>query len=531
MAGRRNALFLLVCVVLISVVTISAHAQEKKPNILVIMSDDVGITNISAYSMGLAGYQTPNIDRLAKQGTMFTDYYAQQSCTAGRSAFITGQHPLRTGLTKVGLPGADLGIQAQDPTLAELLKPLGYMTGQFGKNHLGDRNEFLPTVHGFDEFYGNLYHLNAEEEPEHPDYPKAPGFHERFGPRGVLKCVATETVSTEVDPRFGPLGKQRCEDTGPLTRKRMETEDERFLDGAMNMIKRAHQANKPFFVWLNTSRMHFYTHLKPESQGVTGLGIYADGMVEHDGHVGQLLDLLDELDITDNTIVLYTVDNGPHYNEWPDGGLSPFRGEKNTNWEGGYRVPALVRWPGKLPADKVSNAIMSMTDWVPTLMAAVGEPNIKEKLKQGHEAADKTFKVHLDGYNFLPYLTGKEKQGPRKEFFYVNDDGQLVGLRYNQWKLVFAEQRTRTWRVWSEPFVQLRIPKIFNLRSDPFERADTDANNYDTWWIRHAFLLVPAQSFVGKFLGTFREFPQRQKPAKFNLDDVMKILQEAGGNN
>lgn len=509
----------------------SAVRAADKPNILLIMSDDVGITNLSVHSRGLVGYQTPNIDRIANEGMLFTDYYGEQSCTAGRSAFITGQSPLRTGLTKVGLPGSPLGLQPEDPTLAELLKPMGYMTGQFGKNHLGDRNKFLPTVHGFDEFYGNLYHLNAEEEPENEDYPKDPAFHAKFGPRGVLDCVATTKESKIDDPRFGPMGKQECTDTGPLTKKRMETADEEFLERTVDFIKRAHKADKPFLAWINTSRMHFYTHLKPESKGKTGLGIYADGMVEHDGHVGELLDLLDELKIADNTIVIYTSDNGPHYNEWPDGGISPFRGEKNTNWEGGYRVPGMVRWPARVKAGSVSNEIVSHLDWVPTLMAAVGEADINAKLKRGHKANSKKYMVHLDGYNLLPSLTGKEKKSPRKEMFYFSDDGELVGLRYNQWKLVFNEQRTRTFRVWSEPFVPLRIPKIFNLRSDPFERADTDSNNYDTWWIRHAFLLAPAQQYVGNFLTTFKDFPPRQTPAKFNLDDVMKTLTESSRNN
>ena len=504
---------------------LQAFAAADKPNILVIMSDDVGVTNVSAYSRGLVGYQTPNIDRIANEGVLFTDYYAEQSCTAGRSAFITGQNPVRTGLTKVGLPGAELGIQPEDPVLAELLKNHGYATGQFGKNHLGDRNKYLPTVHGFDEFFGNLYHLNAEEEPEHPDYPKDPKFRGTFGPRGVLDCVATDKESTVNDPRFGPMGKQECTDTGPLTKKRMQTADEQFLDRAIQFIEKNHKANKPWFAWLNTSRMHFYTHLKPESDGKTGLGIYADGMVEHDGHVGRVLDLLDSLKIADNTIVIYTTDNGPHYNEWPDGGISPFRGEKNTNWEGGYRVPAMVRWPGKIKPGTVSNQIMSHQDWVPTLMAAVGEPDIKEKLLKGHKADDKQFKVHLDGYDFLPHLTGQSAEGPRRDFLYFNDTGELVALRYEQWKMVFAEQRKHYFDVWAEPFVTLRIPKIFNLRSDPFERADTDSNNYRTWWIRHAFLLVPGQAFVGEAISTFKDFPPRQKPAKFNLDDVMQKMQ------
>ncbi len=508
----------------------SAAAATDKPNILVIMSDDVGITNLSAYSRGLVGYQTPNIDRIANEGVLFTDYYGEQSCTAGRSAFITGQSPLRTGLTKVGLPGAPLGLQPEDPTLAELLKPMGYMTGQFGKNHLGDLNKFLPTVHGFDEFFGNLYHLNAEEEPENPDYPRNPEFLARFGPRGVLDCVATTKESEINDPRFGPMGKQECTDTGPLTKKRMETVDEEFLNRTVDFIKRAHKADKPFLAWINTSRMHFYTHLKPESKGKTGLGIYADGMVEHDGHVGELLDLLDKLKIVDNTIVIYTSDNGPHYNEWPDGGISPFRGEKNTNWEGAYRVPGMVRWPAMFKAGTVSNDIVSHLDWVPTLLAAAGETDINAKLKKGYQAANREYKVHLDGYNLLPLLSGNEKKSPRREFFYFTDDGILAGLRYDQWKVVFNEQRARTFRVWSEPFVSLRLPKFFNLRTDPFERADTDSNNYDTWWIRHAFLAAPAQAYVGEFLATFKEYPPRQTPAKFNLDDVMKTLTESSGN-
>ncbi len=503
-----------------------------KPNILVIMSDDVGITNVGAYSMGMAGYQTPNLDRIANEGVLFTDYYGEQSCTAGRSAFITGQSPIRTGLTKVGLPGAPLGLQPEDPTLAEILKPLGYATGQFGKNHLGDRNKFLPTVHGFDEFYGNLYHLNAEEEPEHPDYPKNPAFRAEFGPRGVLDCVASDKASEVNDPRFGPMGKQECTDTGPLTKKRMETADEEFLDRTVKFIKKNHEAGRPWFAWFSSSRMHFYTHLKPESQGKTGLGIYADGMVEHDGHVGQLLDLLDELNIADNTIVIYTTDNGPHYNEWPDGGLSPFRGEKNTNWEGGYRVPAMVRWPTKIPGGKVVNEVTSHLDWFPTLAAAAGLPEIKEQLKKGSKHGANKFKVYLDGYNILPNLRAKsaaETQWPRQEFFYWNDGGQLVGLRYAQWKLVFMEQLSKGFAVWRDPFVSLRVPKIFNLRTDPFERGDTDANNWETWMFRHAFLFVPAKTYVGEYIATFKEFPLRQKPAKFNLDDVMATMKTATG--
>ena len=509
----------------------STGSGQSKPNILMIMSDDVGITNLSAYSRGMAGYRTPNIDRIANEGVLFTDYYAEQSCTAGRSAFITGQSPIRTGLTKVGFPGSSIGLQKEDPTLAEMLQPLGYTSGQFGKNHLGDRNEFLPTVHGFDEFFGNLYHLNAEEEPENPDYPKDPAFKKEFGPRGVLDCKATDKEDPTEEPRFGKVGKQTIKDTGPLTKKRMETADEEFVGRAMDFIKRNTEAGKPWFTWVATSRMHFYTHLKKESEGVTGLGIFADGMVEHDGHVGQILDLLDKLGIADNTIVLYTADNGPHYNEWPDGGLSPFRGEKNTNWEGGYRVPMLVRWPGKIKPGTVINDTTSALDWAPTLMAAAGAPDIKEKLKAGTTLGDKEFKVYLDGYNILPNLTGeagKDAEWPRREFFYWNDGGQLVSLRYDDWKLVFMEQREKTFRVWSEPFIPLRLPKIFNLRTDPFERADTDANNYDTWWIRRIFALVPAQTFVGEYIATFKEFPLRQKPAKFNVEDALKTLKTAG---
>ncbi len=509
----------------------TAAYAASKPNILVIMSDDVGITNLSAYSRGMAGYKTPNIDRIANEGALLTDYYAEQSCTAGRSAFITGQHPVRTGLTKVGFPGSPLGLQKEDPTLAELLKNHGYATGQFGKNHLGDRNDYLPTVHGFDEFYGNLYHLNAEEEPENPDYPKDPNFYKTKGPRGVLDCLASDVDDPTIDPRFGKVGKQICKDTGALTKKRMETADEEFLDRTMKFIKKNEEAGKPWFAWLATSRMHFYTHLKKESEGVTGLGIFADGMVEHDGHVGQILDLLNELNIDDNTIIIYTADNGPHYNEWPDGGISPFRGEKNTNWEGGYRVPLLVKWPAQIPAGTISNEIVSSQDWVPTLMAAVGEADITEKLAKGHTADGKEFKVHLDGFNVLPHLAGKAEKSPREEFFYFSDDGQLVGVRHNNWKLVFAEQRAKGFRVWSEPFISLRIPKPFNLRTDPFERADTDANNYDRWWIeRSAFSVTAIQEIVGNFMDTFKEFPPRQKPAKFNVDDVMKNLYKTGAN-
>ncbi|MCG9565269.1 MULTISPECIES: arylsulfatase [Vibrio] len=484
----------------------------EKPNILVIWGDDIGQSNVSAYTFGLMGYQTPNIDSIAKEGMMFTDYYAEQSCTAGRSTFITGQSVLRTGLSKVGLPGADIGLQAEDATIAELLKPMGYMTGQFGKNHLGDKDEFLPTAHGFDEFFGNLYHLNAEEEPENEDYPKDPEFRKKFGPRGVIKSFADGKI----------------EDTGPLTRKRMETVDEETLDAALDFMDRAVKADKPFFVWWNATRMHFRTHVQPDSKGVTGISNYADGMVEHDRHVGQLLKQVDDLGIKDNTIVFYSTDNGPHMNSWPDAGTTPFRGEKNTNWEGAYRVPAMVRWPGKIEPGTVSNEIMHHMDWMPTFLAAAGDDQIKEKLLKGHTAGDKTFKLHLDGYNFLPYLTGEEEKGRRHEIFYFTDDGDLAALRYNQWKAVFMEQRaTGTMQIWAEPFVTLRLPKLFNLRMDPYENADITSNTYYDWLLDHAYMFVPAQAYVGKFLETFAEYPPRQKAASFSLDQVMEKLQES----
>jgi arylsulfatase A-like enzyme len=489
------------------------HAEDgARPNILVIWGDDIGWFNLSAYNRGMMGYKTPNIDGIANQGMLFTDAYGQQSCTAGRSAFITGQSPFRTGLLKVGLPGATEGLSGKDPTLAELLKPLGYATGQFGKNHLGDLDEFLPTNHGFDEFFGNLYHLNAQEEPENPDYFKNPDLQKMFGPRGVIHSYAGGKI----------------EDTGPLTRKRMETIDGEFLTSAEGFIDRAHQANKPFFVWFNTTRMHIWTHLKAESEGKTGLGIYADGLVEHDDQVGQLMKKLDDLGITKNTIVIYSTDNGAELMSWPDGGMTPFRGEKNTNWEGGFRVPMLIRWPGHIEPGQVSNAMISQEDWLPTLMAAVGEPDIKEKLLAGYKAGDKTFKIHLDGYNMLPYLTGQTKESPRKEFLYFNDDGQLVGLRYGRWKLVFAEQRAHGFDVWQEPFVTLRVPKLFDIYGDPFERADQEAMDYAHWRVDRIFLLVPAQAYVGQFLKTFKDYPPRQKPGSFNLDAVLQSLQDAG---
>ncbi|HMA69997.1 MAG TPA: arylsulfatase [Xanthobacteraceae bacterium] len=509
-----------------------ATPSGRRPNILVIFGDDIGYWNISAYNRGMMGYRTPNIDRIAKEGAIFTDLYAQQSCTAGRAAFITGQSCFRTGLLKVGLPGAKEGLSDKDPTLADLLKPLGYATGQFGKNHLGDRNEFLPTVHGFDEFFGNLYHLNAEEEPENPDYPKAPeypNFFNKYGPRGVLHTFATDVDDTTEDPRFGRVGKQKIEDTGRLTKKRMETVDEEFLNAAMAFIDKNSRANKPFFCWFNSTRMHIYTHLKPASQGKTGLGLEADGMVEHDGMVGQLLKQLDDLGIADNTIVIYTTDNGAEEFSWPDGGTTPFHGEKNASWEGGYCVPGVIRWPGVIKPGTEINDLMSHEDWVPTLVAAAGEPNVKEKLLTGYQSAGKTFTVHLDGYNQRDLLAGT---GPtkRKEYFYWTDDGNLAALRFDRWKILFLEQRAVGLNVWQDPLVPLRLPKLTDLRADPFERAQTDAGEYDKWRVERAFVLVPAQDVVGEHLQTYVKFPPRQKPGSFSLDQVLAKLQEGGGS-
>lgn len=496
-------------------------ADSKQPNILVIWGDDIGIENLSCYSHGLMGYQTPNIDRIAREGMLFTDAYGEQSCTAGRSAFITGQSVFRTGLSKVGMPGADLGLRAEDPTIAELLKPLGYATGQFGKNHLGDKDEFLPTMHGFDEFFGNLYHLNAEEEPEHADYPSPqdfPNFREKYGPRGVIHSWAN------------PDGTQRIEDTGPLTIKRMETIDDEILEHAQNWINRQHDAGGPWFLWFNTTHMHFRTHPKPESIGQAGRwqSPYHDTMIDHDKVVGALLDQLDDLGIAENTIVIYSTDNGPHMNTWPDGAMTPFRNEKNSNWEGAFRVPEMIRWPGKIAAGAVSTDIVAHLDWLPTLLAAAGDPEIKEKLLSGYQVGSKTFKVHLDGFNLLPFLTGEEAKSPRVGFFYFSDDGDLVALRMDNWKLVFQEQRTEgTLRIWLDPFVALRGPKMFNLRTDPFERADITSNTYYDWLLDRVFLAVPAQDIVANFLATFKEFPPRQKAASFTIDQVMAQLTQA----
>jgi len=507
-----------------------ARAQTNaKPNIVIIWGDDIGQSNISAYSHGVMGYQTPNIDRIAREGIMFTDYYAEQSCTAGRASFITGQSGLRTGMTKVGLPGAALGLQKEDPTIANMLKPLGYATWQFGKNHLGDRNDYLPTVHGFDEFYGNLYHLNAEEEPELPDYPKDPAFRAKYGPRGVLDCKASDRDDTTVDPRFGRVGKQACRDTGPLTKKRMETIDDDVADRAVDFMRRMKSANKPFFVWVNFTHMHLRTHTKPESVGQAGPGqsFYHDAMIDHDKNVGTVLKALDDLGLASDSFVMYSTDNGPHMNTWPDGAMTPFRSEKNSNWEGAYRVPAMFRWPGHIKPGTVSNEIVAHLDMLPTIVAVAGDTQVKDKLLKGYKVGDVTYKVHLDGDNLVPYLTGQVPKSPRDSFFYVNDDQQLTGIRYNNWKAVFLEQRVEgTLRIWAEPFVSLRLPKIFNLRTDPYERADITSNTYYDWIMDHAFLLVPAQDHVGQFIATLREFPPRQKAASFNLDDVMRSLTE-----
>ena len=483
----------------------------KKPNILIIWGDDIGWFNVSAYNLGVMGYRTPNIDRVAKEGCLFTDWYGQQSCTAGRAAFITGQSPIRTGLTKVGLPGADLGLRPEDPTIADVLKPLGYVCGQFGKNHLGDRDEFLPTAHGFDEFFGNLYHLNAEQEPENPDYPKDPEFKKKFGPRGVLKSWAN------------PDGSQKIENTGPLTIERMKTVDEEFLAGALDFIDRNVKDNKPFFCWFNSTRMHIFTHLKKESEGVTGLGVYPDGMVEHDGHVGQLLKKLDDLGIANDTIVMYSTDNGAEVMSWPDGGTTPFRGEKDTNFEGGWRVPCAIRWPGVIEPGTVSNEVFSHTDMLPTLAAIGGDPDIVEKLKKGTQLGKKKFKVHIDGFNLLPFIKGEVKENPRKGFLYWSDDGDLMALRVGNWKCTFMEQRAKGFKVWEEPLVAKRVPDLYNLRSDPFERATEDADIfYAKWKADRAFLLVPAQAIVAEFLATFKEFPPRQKPASFSIDQALE---------
>jgi arylsulfatase A-like enzyme len=486
-----------------------AQAPARKPNILVIWGDDIGQFNVSAYNMGMMGYKTPNIDSIAKQGALFTDWYGQQSCTAGRAAFITGQSPIRTGLTKVGLPGAPEGMTKGDPTIATLLRAQGYMTGQFGKNHLGDRDEMLPTNHGFDEFFGNLYHLNAEEEPENVDYPKDPAFKKRFGPRGVIHSFAGGKIT----------------DTGPLTRKRMETIDEEVNAKALDFMERAKKADKPFFIWWNSTRMHIFTHLKAASEGKTGLGIYADGMVEHDGHVGLLLAKLKELGLEENTIIMYSSDNGAETFTWPDGGTTMFRGEKNTNWEGGYRVPTLIKWPGVIKPGTIINDIGAHEDMLPTLVAAAGDKSAVGDLLKGRSIGGANYKVHLDGYDLGPALRGEATEWPRKEFIYWTDDGSVAALRYGNMKVTFLEQKAKGLRVWQEPFTVLRAPLLTNLRMDPFERAEEEnAMGWQRWYMERMYAIAPAGAYVGRWLQSFKDFPPRQKPGSFNLDRVMESV-------
>ena len=514
-----------------------AKSKQKQPNILVIWGDDIGITNLSCYSHGLMGYQTPNIDRIAKEGMMFTDAYGEQSCTAGRSSFITGQSVYRTGLSKVGIPGAPIGMNEKIVTIAALLKEEGYATGQFGKNHLGDLNQMLPTNHGFDEFFGNLYHLNAEEEPEMEDYPSKeqfPKFFETFGPRGVMHSWATDMDDPTEMPRWGKVGKQKIEDTGPLTKKRMETCDDEFVAAATDFIKRQHSDGKPFFVWLNTTHMHLFTHPKPSSTGQAGRwqSPYHDTMIDHDKHVGQMLDLLDELGIAEDTFVMYSTDNGPHSNSWPDAATTPFRIEKDTNWEGAFRVPLLVRWPGKIKAGSISNGIVQHHDWLPTFLAMAGDTEIMEKLKKGYKAIGRTYKNHIDGFNLLPYLTGEVTESPRNIYFYFSDDGDVLGIRFDNWKLVFIEQRCQgTLQIWAEPFTRLRIPKIFNLRTDPYEYADTTSNSYWDWVIHNIYFLYFAQAAAKKFAETFQEFPAIQKPNTFTINDALAKMSEGVGGS
>ncbi len=517
---------------------IVSAADAQKPNILIIWGDDIGTWNISHNNRGMMGYKTPNIDRIAQEGVAFTDYYAQQSCTAGRAAFISGSCPVRSGMTKVGLPGAKEGWQLTDVTMATVLKGQGYATGQFGKNHEGDRNEHLPTMHGFDEFLGNLYHLNAEEEPENVDYPRdqmlANGktFLETFGPRGVMKCKATEVDDPTIDPRFGRVGKQIIEDTGPLTKKRMETIDDETIAAAKDFITRQVKAGKPFFCWWNGTRMHFRTHLKKEHKGLSGVNgqdDYSDGMVEHDLHVGELLKLLDDLGIADNTIVQYSTDNGPHFNTWPDAATTPFRGEKNSNWEGAYRVPCFVRWPDHFPAGVTLNGIVAHEDWLPTFAAAAGNPDIKEQLQKGTEINGRKYRNYVDGYNLLGYLSGKTDTSPRNEFWYVNDDGQVVAARYDDWKVVFLENRGQAFGVWREPWTELRVPLLFNLRRDPFEKAQHNSNTYNDWFLDRPFVIVPIQGLATKFLLTMKEYPPSQSPGSFNLSKIEEQLSSSLG--
>lgn len=511
------------------------NGKSTQPNILVIWGDDIGISNLSCYSHGLMGYRTPNIDRIAKEGMMFIDSYGEQSCTAGRSSFITGQSVLRTGLSKVGIPAAPIGMTDKVITIAGALKNQGYATGQFGKNHLGDLNHMLPTNHGFDEFFGNLYHLNAEEEPEMYDYYPEKDFPElikSIKPRGVIHSWATDKDDATEMPRWGKVGKQKIEDTGPLNRKRMETCDEEFAEAAKTFMKKATNDGKPFFVWLNTTHMHFITHTKKESLRQAGRwqSPYHDTMIDHDKLVGSVLDYLDELGIADNTFVMYSTDNGPHRNSWPDGGMTPFRSEKNTNWEGAFRVPLVVRWPGKIKPGQVSTEIVQHHDWFPTFLAMAGEPGIVEKVKQGYKACGRTYKNHIDGFNLLPYLTGEAKESPRKLFVYISDDGDILGVRYDNWKIVFMEQRCKgTMQVWAEPFVRLRLAKFYNLRTDPYEFADVTSNSYYDWLLHHAYILYGAMAISQKFAATFKDFPIIQKPNSFTIDDAIKMMEDSAG--
>ena len=514
MKNRNVAITLLVMLVLVAATL--AQAQEK-PNILIIWGDDIGQFNVSAYNMGMMGYRTPNIDRIAEEGMAFTDYYADQSCTAGRSTLITGQTTLRTGLAKVGLPGDKNGMSSEDPTIATALKGLGYATAQFGKNHLGDRDEHLPTMHGFDEFFGILYHLNAFNELESVDYPKDPEFRKRFGPRNPLRAFAKAD------------GTQSIEDTGPLTRERMRTFDDEVLEAGLDFIKRKHKEGQPFFLWMNSTRMHYPTYVPKAWDGASGQGLYADGVLQHDAWVGGILKMLDSLGIAENTIVVYNADNGPQFSLWPDGGITPYRSEKFTNWEGAYRVPGAVRWPARIAGGTVSNEIMSTLDWFPTLLAAAGDPEIKDKLLGGYEIGGKKYRVHLDGYNQLPLLTGQTDKGARREFFYFTDGGAVSGLRFGDWKLVFAEQRGKALGAWQEPMVILGFPKLFNLRMDPFERADLNSNSYDQWAFDRTFVGTVAQAIAMDYFRSLKEFPPRQTPTSFNPDAVLQKIES--GNN
>jgi arylsulfatase A-like enzyme len=521
LGGRTVALVLaLTCAASI------ASAQEEKPNILVIWGDDIGTWNISHNNRGMMGYRTPNIDRIAAEGLAFTDYYAQQSCTAGRAAFIGGNVPVRTGMTKVGLPGATEGWQETDVTMATVLNSLGYATGQFGKNHQGDLDQHLPTNHGFDEFFGNLYHLNAEEEPENRDYPRdlvlpnGQTFLERFGPRGVIHSWANED------------GTQRIENTGPLTKARMETIDDETVAAAKEFITAAVESDTPFFVWWNATRMHFRTHVKEELTGIAGRSgdEYHDGMVEHDMHVGQLLDLIDELGVADDTLVMYSTDNGPHYNTWPDAGTTPFRSEKNSNWEGAYRVPTFVRFPGRFPEGVTLNGIVSHEDWLPTFAAIAGNPDVKAQLREGVEINGRSYRNYIDGYDLTAYLSGETEESPRKEFWYVNDDGQVVAARYDDWKVVFMENRGEAFGVWREPFVELRVPLLFNLRRDPFEKAQHNSNTYDDWFLDRPFVITPIQALAARFLQTMQDYPPSQSPGSFNLSKIEEQLRSVAGS-